>query len=190
MLKRKIKVMQVTHDLNIGGLQQLVGDLCLNIDKSLLDISVCCLRDVGPFAEELQKNGIKVYRIPPRPNNKTDYFSFLKLYNLLKGKQIDILHTHNTHPFMDGTVAGKMADIPVIIHTDHARQFPDKRRYMLAERILSHFVDKVVAVSESVKQDLIYYEKINSKKITVIWNGIDPEKFNCKINRKEKGVWC
>ena len=178
--------MQITHDLRIGGLQKLILDICSHINKTIFEISVCCLRDKGELAPQIEKNGIKVYRIPPRPNNKTDYFSFLKLYNLLKGKQIDILHTHNTHPFMDGTVAGKMADIPVIIHTDHARQFPDKRRYMLAERILSHFVDKVVAVSESVKQDLIYYEKINSKKITVIWNGIDPEKFNCKINKKEK----
>jgi len=159
--------MQITHDLGVGGLPRVVTDICLNIDKSKFDISVCCLRGLGEYTKELQVNGIKVYKIPFPLNNKTDYFSFLKLYNLLKGKQIDILHTHNTHPFMDGTVAGKMADIPVIIHTDHSRQFPDKRRYMLAERIFSHFVDKVVAVSKETKQKLIYYEKISIKNIKI-----------------------
>jgi len=165
--KQKIKIMQITHDLGVGGLPRVVTDICLNIDKSKFDISVCCLRGLGEYTKQLKVNRIKVYRIPPPLNNKPDYFSFLKLYNLLKGKQIDILHTHNTHPFMDGTVAGKMAGIPVIIHTDHARQFPDKRRYMLAERILSHFVDKVVAVSKETKQKLIYYEKISIKNIKI-----------------------
>jgi glycosyltransferase involved in cell wall biosynthesis len=179
--------MQVTHDLAIGGLQRIVADICLNIDKSKFNISVSCLRNLGEFTKELVKNNIKVYSISsPSRNDRPDYLSFFKLYRLLKGKQIDILHTHNTHPFIDGTTAGRMARIPVIIHTDHAREFPDKRRYMVAERILSHFVDKVVAVSESVKQDLIYYEKMNPKKITILWNGIDPKKFNCKINEKEK----
>ena len=166
-LNKKLKIMQITQGLGIGGLPRVVTDICLNIDRSKFDIYVCCLRRLGDFAKELEVNGIKVYKIPFPLNNKPDYFSFLKLYNLLKGKQIDILHTHNTHPFMDGTVAGKMADIPVIIHTDHARQFPDKRRYMLAERILSHFVDKVVAVYKETKQKLIYYEKISIKNIKI-----------------------
>jgi glycosyltransferase involved in cell wall biosynthesis len=186
MIDKRLRIMQVTHDLGIGGLPRVVADICKHIDKTRFDISVSCLRGLGEYAEELEENGIKVYRVPPSKNNKVDYLSFLKLHGLLRGKGIDILHTHNIHPFIDGTLAGKMGGIPVNIHTDHARDFPDKRRYMLAERILSHFVEKIVAVSEATKQKLISYEKIKADKITVIRNGIDHEKFNVRINQEEK----
>lgn len=186
MSDKKIKIIQITHDLRIGGLQRIVVDICSYINKSIFDISICCLRDLGEFQRELRKQGVTVYRIPTPGGNGIDYLSFLKLYNLIKRKEIDILHTHNTYPFIDGTLAGKMAGIPVLIHTDHARDFPDKKRYMLTERILSSFVNKIVAVSEATKLKLVHYEKINSDKIIVIWNGIDPEKFKNEINTIEK----
>lgn len=180
-MSKKIKILQIAHDLSFGGLQRVVVDICANIDKSIFDISVCCLRYLGEFTGELKSNGIKVFIVPPKANGKTDYFSFLKLYKILRREQVNILHTHNTQPFVDGTIAGKMAGIPTIIHTDHTRYFPDKRRYMFAEWFLSHFATKIVAVSNHVKQNLINYEKINPQKITVILNGIDGNKYN--LNR-------
>jgi len=184
---KKIKIMQVTHDLGVGGLPRVVFDISSNLNKSKFEVSVCCIRDLGELAPDLVKRGIEVHLVPPLKTRKRgDYFSFLRLFDLLKGKNIDILHTHNTLPFMDGTVAGKMAGIPVLIHTDHAREYPDKKRYMLAERILSQFVDKVVAVSEETKQKLIHYEKIDPNKIDVIWNGINPEIFDSEIEAEVK----
>ncbi|MFX0135719.1 MAG: glycosyltransferase family 4 protein [Candidatus Hodarchaeota archaeon] len=185
-MTKKIKVMQVTHDLSFGGLQRIVVDICTNIDKSIFDISVCCLRDLGEFTEELKTNSIRVFKVPPKANSKTDYFSFLKLYKILRREFVDILHTHNTQPFVEGTIAGKIAGIPSIIHTDHARQWPDKKRYMFAEWFLSHFVNKIVAVSENVKQDLITYEKINPQKITIILNGINGQNNNLKMGVIER----
>ena len=83
-MSRKIRVMQVTHDLRLGGLQRIVVDICKNIDKSIFDISVCCLKDLGEFTEDLEANGIKVLKVSPKVNGKTDYFSFLKLFQILK----------------------------------------------------------------------------------------------------------
>jgi len=181
----KLKLMQITHDLAIGGLQRVVVNLCKYIDRNKFDISVLCLRNLGEFVHEVESMGIKVYFLPQE--NGTDYFSFLKVAKILRKEKIDVIHTHNTQPFFDGTVGALLSGRKIrIVHTDHARDFPDKRRYMFAEWLMSHFAYKVVGVSDHTSQNLIKYEKINPKKIVTIPNGIDGEKFNISIDREAK----
>ena len=184
------KVLQITHDLAIGGLQQVVVNLCRHIDRSIFDVSVVCLRDLGPLASQIQKLDIDVSLIPQV--TKTDYFVFLKLARIMREKKIDIVHTHNTQPFIDGTLASLLSGVKTVVHTDHSRTFPDKRRYMIAERIMSFFAYKVVGVSDTVVNNLIHYEKISRAKILTIPNGInivDHEMNNDRIGmRRELGL--
>ena len=186
----KLKLMQITHDLAIGGLQRVVVNICKNIDREKFDISVLCLRDLGEFVPEVESMGIKVYFLPQK--NGTDYLSFLKVAKILRREKPDVIHTHNTQPFVDGTIGALMSGVKTIIHTDHARNFPDKRRYMYGEWLMSHFAYKVVGVSEHTSKNLIKYEKISRKKILIIPNGIDGNRFSININkqakRKELGV--
>ena len=160
-MDRKIRVMQITHDLAIGGLQQVVVNLCNSIDRERFDISVMCLRERGEFATDVEAKGIKVFDLPK--TDKTDYFAFLKVAKVLKQERIDVIHTHNTQPFVDGTIAALLSGVSSIIHTDHARSFPDKKRYMFAEWLMSHFAYKVVGVSDHTSSNLIKYEKISRK---------------------------
>ncbi len=184
-MPQKIKVIQTIHDLNIGGLQRVACDIALNIDRNRFDVSVCALREGGSFEKELSEAGIKVIKLPSA-HGGADYLSFWKLFKILKIERPHIIHTHNTQPLLDGVTAAMLARVPVRIHTDHAREFPDKKRYMYAEWLLSHFTDKMIAVSESTKADLVKYEKINPDKIEVIHNGIDGDKYLNKIDVKKK----
>ena len=184
-METKIKLMQITHDLAIGGLQQVVVNLCKNIDRDKFDVSVLCLRRKGEFAPEIEKMGIKVFTIP-RKADKVDYLAFLKVAKILRQEKTDVIHTHNTQPFIDGTIAAMISGVKTIVHTDHARDFPDKRRYMFAEWMMSQFAYKVVGVSEHTSKNLMKYEKISSKKIMTIMNGIDESKHNVTIDKKKK----
>ena len=47
-----IRLLQITHDLAIGGLQQVVATICKTIDRNRFDISVLCLRNLGEFTAE------------------------------------------------------------------------------------------------------------------------------------------
>ena len=184
--KSKIKVMQITHDLAIGGLQQVVVNLCKFINKDKFEVSVLCLRTLGPFVDEVRQMGIKVHFLS-QPQNSTDYSSFLKVARVLRKEEIDIIHTHNTQPFVDGTLGALLSGRRItIVHTDHARDFPDKRRYMFAEWFMSHFAYKVVGVSEHTCQNLIKYEKMSPKKVLTILNGIDGSKFDIQIDKEKK----
>ena len=183
--KRKIKVLQITHDLAIGGLQQVVVNICRTINRDKFDISVLCLRTLGEFVPAIEKMGIEVQLLPQK-ENATDYLSFLKVARILKEKRPDVIHTHNTQPFIDGTIAAMLAGVKTVVHTDHARSFPDKRRYMFAEWLISHYAYKIVGVSEHTANNLISYEKISKDKLVVIPNGIDGAQFQSPFDPESK----
>lgn len=180
----KIRLMQITHDLAIGGLQQVVVNLCRHIDRNRFHVSVLCLRAPGEFAPEIEKMGIPVFVLPQKTG--TDYLSFLKVARLLRRERVEVIHTHNTQPLVDGTLGGLLAGVKTIVHTDHGRAFPDKRRYMVAEWIMSLFASKVVGVSEHTTINLRKYERIAQKKLMTIANGISGERYAVSINRDEK----
>jgi len=166
----KKNLLIITHDLNIGGLQSVVVNICKEIDKNKFNVKVLCLRDLGIFYDELVNYGIEVSII--KQTEGTDYLSFLKIRKYIIENQIEIIHTHNTQPFIEGVIASLFTDVKTIVHTDHARIFPDKMRYMFAEWVASHFVYKVVAVSQDTLSNLHNYEKISMNKLCVIQNGI------------------
>ncbi len=184
-MKRKIRILQITHDLQVGGLQQVVVNICRTINRDKFEIYVLCLRTLGELTKEIENLGIEVMLLPSG-KGKTDYFSFLKVASILKDKKIDVVHTHNTQPFFDGTLAAIKARVKTVIHTDHARQFPDKMRYMIAEWLVSQYAYKVIGVSEHTSKNLIRYEKISAKKILTIANGIDERIYNIDVDIEQK----
>lgn len=180
-----IKIMQVTFGLEFGGLEQVIYNLCRFCNQKLFKITVCCLERDGFLAKEIKKLGIAVESCTYRTGIKK-YLRALEVQKLLKKHRTDIVHTHNTTAYLDGIVAAKFAHVPIIIHTDHCRLYPDKKRYMIAERIASMLSTKIVAVSKHTKSDLEKWEKIKSEKIIIIYNGIPqfPEYQLKNLNKK------
>jgi len=168
----RINVLQLIRGLGIGGMERVVQDLCRHLAKSRFNVMACCLGKKGPLAEELEAEGYDVY-LCSQYNALSRYTKGWELRRILRREKIHILHSHNTQALLDGAVGAKLAGTPVIVHTDHVRLFPDKMRYMAAEKVASYFVDGIVGVSQHVKENLIRYEKIAEEKISIISNGTD-----------------
>ncbi len=189
-MTRRIKILQITHNLGIGGLERVVVNLCRHLDRRKFDVSVACLGFKGAFADELEKEGIRVYLASK--DGKTDYLTFWQLQKIIGRVQPDIVHTHNTNSSIDGVLASLIRRVPIRVHTDHARNFPDRKLYMALEWCASLFMDKIIAVSEETRDNLVKYEKIKRDKITVLNNGIDGSDYDITIDteakKKEIGV--
>lgn len=181
----RLRLLQITHDLDLGGLQQVIYNLCRTLDRNRFDISVLCLRAKGLFATDVEALGIPVY-LAEQKEHGADYFAFRKVARLLRELRIDVIHTHNTQPFFDGTIGAVLAGVRTVVHTDHARAFPDKLRYMVAEWAMSLYAYRVVGCSEHTSQQLMRYEKISKRKIVTIPNGIDGSRFELTIDRQAK----
>ncbi|WP_054031626.1 glycosyltransferase family 4 protein [Desulfatitalea tepidiphila] len=181
----------ITHDLAIGGLQQVVVNICRCINKNKFNVTVLCLNEMGELATKINQLKIPLFLLP-KNSSKPDYLSFIKVSRFVREGAFKVIHTHNTQAMIDGTIAGLLTGVRKIIHTDHARAFPDKKRYMFSEWFLSHFVSKIVGVSDHTCENLNRYEKISRKKIVMIPNGIDRKlfqyNFNPKLKRDELGL--
>jgi glycosyltransferase involved in cell wall biosynthesis len=176
----RIRVLQVTNSLNYGGLERLVVDICTNIDRTQFEPAIACLKYPGNLAPEAEKAGIPIWALNEEMVQYRKYSNFRRLQSLIRREGIDVVHTHNTGPLMDTLFARgtQFADVPVV-HTDHTRPvWPDKKLYMLLERLASFWVRSFVAVSEEAKAQLVRYERIAEGRIQVIDNGIDVARFN------------
>jgi glycosyltransferase involved in cell wall biosynthesis len=181
----KIRVMHVIEDLHIGGLERVVVTICRTLDPSRFESSVLVLRGSGPLERELEQIGAEVVDIGGQPG-KGDYFAFRKVAREAGRRRIDVFHTHNSLPLFDALLARPIARVRGHVHTDHARNFPDKMRYMIAEHVASYFLDAIVAVSDHTRDNLVHYEKISPSRITVIPNGIDGDRFTGPLDIAEK----
>jgi glycosyltransferase involved in cell wall biosynthesis len=164
--------MQITQDLGVGGLERVITLLSRRLDRSRFEPSVLCLRNRGEFADELTAEGIPVH-VLPWSRDALDYLAFLKLARILRAERIDVIHTHNTGPFFHGALGASLAGVRTHIHTDHARPFPDRLRWMVAEHFLSHLAYRVVGVSDHTTANLVRYERIPREKLVTIPNGIE-----------------
>lgn len=75
MNNKKIKIIHITRDLDLGGLQQVIVNICRTIDRSRFNVSIHCLRKLGCYLPEVEKLGIPVTLITQNEHG-TDYFSF------------------------------------------------------------------------------------------------------------------
>lgn len=179
---RRLRVLHIVPDLGVGGLPRVVETLCRTTDPSRFDVGVLTLNYAGEISDALARDGFAAHQLP-RPTAGPDYGAFRRVATLLRRERIDVVHTHNTQAFMHGGGGAFLARVPTLIHTDHARDFPDKLKYMVAERVLSTLAYRVVGVSAHTTDSLHRYEWIPRRKLLTIPNGIEGAPFEAPVDR-------
>ena len=178
MTLAKKKIMHITYDMRIGGTEMVIKNLIDGADKKQFDMSVCCIESpLGPFAEDLTKDGIKFHELNRQPG--FDKTLIKNIRKIIKQNGIDIIHCHQYTPWVYGVIAAMFTRTKVIF-TEHGRFYPDSSTWKrkLINPILNVFTHHVTAISKATKQALIEFENISEKSINVIYNGIAPLTFD------------
>jgi sugar transferase (PEP-CTERM/EpsH1 system associated) len=178
-------ILQVVHSLQIGGTERVVCDLVRNFNDGEFRTSVCCLDGLGQFGDELVKDGVRVHVFDRRPG--LDVSLALRVRNLYRREKIDLIHAHQYTPYFYAATAALRAGLIPVIFTEHGRHWPDYLRIKRAviNQILRLTTGAYTAVSEFSRQSLIDYEKIPSKSIQVIYNGIGPDGSHEGVNDRQ-----
>ena len=163
--------MQVTFGMVIGGLERVVMELCRRVDRSRYRLSICCIGRRGPLADVMESENVPVF-VCPNQTRVAKYLRGVELARLFRQEHVDLVHTHHTPAFIDGTVGAQLARVP-LINTDHCKLYPSPRRWQFLERQASRLAEVVVAVSEHSRNDLIRYQGIAASKLRTIYNGLD-----------------
>ncbi|MCD4821008.1 MAG: glycosyltransferase, partial [Methanococcoides sp.] len=162
---RKLNVLIETKSLDKGGLEQVIFDLATNIDKNSYEIFIACIDKAGHIAEKCRKNGIPVFLIN---NDEKRYEEIIKEHN------IDLINSHYSN--FGVNVASKLS-IPIIsvIHNNYV--WLDSTE--LSEfREVDNCINKYIAVSKNVSRYSRHHFEIDAKKIEIIPNGLNIERYN------------
>lgn len=176
----KINLMHIVLSLVAGGLERLVVEIALRMDRRVFNVEVCCFNELGHFGEILKDSGVSITLLPKSVVYHNLFYPFslraFSLKRILKAKNIHILHMHSG-TFFVSTQAGVLARTPARIYTDHGRAMLDTRKRLIEDRISGLFVDKVIAVSNDLKDYLIDVVKLPRKKVVTVINGINTDIF-------------
>jgi glycosyltransferase involved in cell wall biosynthesis len=183
---RKTRVAVVVSHLTIGGAEQLLLELLRHINRQRFDLNVIFLREPGILGKEILQLGFPVSTGIIR--SKFDLFGVFKLTRLLKNSQADVVFLINhLNTLFFGVLASKLAGVRTCINWENEtfKKYPFHRLTMLGRRILHLGVDYVVAAAKGHGDYIAVEEKIPYSKIRVIYNGVDPGRFQSLLGPEE-----
>ena len=183
---RKTRVAVVVSHLTIGGAEQLLLELLRHIDRKRFDLFIIFLRDPGILGNEILQLGFRVST--GIIGSKFDLFGIFKLTKLLKRFHTDVVFLINhLNTLFFGVLAGKLAGARTCINWENEtfKKYPFHPVTMLGRRILHLGVDHVVAAAKGHGDYIAVEEKIPRSKIRVIYNGVDPERFQSALSPEE-----
>jgi len=197
--KSRVKIVRIIARLNIGGPALHVVNLNKGLSSDRFE-SLLVTGSPNPVEGSLldyaQENGVRPLIIPEMVGEASlrprDIKAFFRLYRIFQMERPQIVHTHTAKAGFLGRLAARLAGVPCIVHTYHGHVLngyygPAKSWLLkLMERGLARITDRLVAVSELVKEDLITYGVAPPEKISVIPLGFDLKPFfDCRSLKGE-----
>jgi len=169
-----LKVLHLTYDMRIGGTEMVIKNIIQCADQNIFEMSIFCIEEpIGPWGIDLQKSGVTINAKERKPG--FDLSLIFAIRKHLKAFNIDQLHCHQYTPWVYGVLAAFGTKTKVIF-TEHGRFYPDSSTWKrkLINPWLGRITQHITAISQATKQALVDFEHLPSKRIDVIYNGIQP----------------
>jgi glycosyltransferase involved in cell wall biosynthesis len=190
MTSSKIRIVRVIARMNIGGPAIHVTLLNSRLDPNRFESTlVTGLENAGEgsLLEWAVTQGVQPLVIPEIVGEATfgprDVAALRKMYAIIRRANPHIVHTHTAKAGFVGRLAAKMAGAPMIVHTFHGHVLrgyysPVKTALLnQMEKMLARLTDRIVAVSEAVRRDLIELRVAPAEKVVTVPLGLDLDEF-------------
>ncbi|MFC3094615.1 glycosyltransferase [Alteromonas sediminis] len=169
-----MKILHVTYDMRIGGTEMVIRSLIEGGHCSKFEMSIFCIESkIGPWGEMLKNSGIPIIAFDRKEG--LDLTLLLKIRKYIRANAIDIVHCHQYTPWVYGVLAAAGTRAKVMF-TEHGRFYPDRSSWKrkLINPLLSYLTDSITAISDATRKALVDFEFLSSKKIQLVYNGIEP----------------
>lgn len=171
----KLRVCHLSLGLATGGLERLLVDLARFHDRERFEFTFLAMNDAGRPAEDIRAAGCPVEVIGTRAQGRLS--RVVELARRFRRSSFDIVHTHNAFPHIYGTVAARLAGVPIVVQTRHGPRCGAGWLAGLQYRLACRWGNRVVGVSDDAARIFRDIEHIPAQKVVRIWNGIDVERF-------------
>lgn len=170
---RPLRTKFIISSMPVGGAETLLVNLIRRLDPSRIQPSVVCLKEKGPLGEEIARDfSVDSHLI----RSKLDVGVLFRLVSNFRKSQTDAIVTVGAGDKMFwGRLAAKLAGVPVICSALHSTGWPDGVGRL--NRSLTFLTDAFIGVAKPHGEFLVEFEGFPARKVFVIPNGIDTERF-------------
>ncbi len=177
--------MYLLFSFTVGGAEKLVVDLCNEMIVQNQDVYLYIVNDF--YSENLLKTLSKKVHVElqkRKVGSGEKIKTLIRIAEYIKKHRIDVVHCNSLDA--PDLLLPKSVLFPKtrIIHTIHdVGQYGDIPKWKILAR--NHLCDSFIAISESVRDDLIE-AGVNIKKVDIVYNAIDLNKFQGKKRTFDK----
>ena len=167
-----MKILHITTHLNLGGIVSYLSSVAIELKRKGYDIIVAS--SGGHIQDVLSRNSIKHIHIPLNTKSEISpkvWFSYSILEKYLIDNPVDLIHAHTRVAQVLAALLSRKFRIPVVT-TCHGFFRPRWHR-----RKFPCWGNKVIAISNQVKQHLIKDFGVDERNVVLIHSGIDTQKY-------------
>lgn len=169
-MNKTIKVLHTEWSDGWGGQEiRIIGEM-LAVREQGVEVFLAC-REHAVIKQKALEHQIPVFTLPFRGNE--DFKTLFALKRLIKQHKIDIVNTHSGKDTWVGGLAAKLAGAR-FIRTRHLSNRIRANR----TNFINELADYIFTTGESVRTDMIKYNRIKPDHIQSIPTGIDAEVFD------------
>ena len=175
-----MKILEFITPSNIGGAENYIANLSKKFVEKGHEVYILSSmtengkNSVLSISQFLNKSGLPFKII--YAGFKYNPLTILRIAYFIKKNKFDIIHTHLSRANFIGALAAKIAGIKSV-STAHGLNRKSQYKY----------ADYVICVSNAVRENLIS-QGMDAGKLSVIYNGIDTQKFNPEAEGLSKKI--
>jgi glycosyltransferase involved in cell wall biosynthesis len=179
-MPKALKILFVHHNSSKGGAELSLVDLTSNLSDEIHPVSAV---PNGPLSQSLESRKIPTFIVPMRPLVKSvnpaywlmTGFNCLRivfeLIGICRKEKVKVIHANSLTACIYAAPVSFLCRIPLIWHER------DLARHPFLTPIIAKFAKRIIAISNAVAENLKLELGVN-KKIRMIYNGIDVERFH------------
>lgn len=181
-MERKVNILHLRATNFYGGPEKQIVEHLKRLDSERFNgmlASFVAPGNCNQLLKEANMAGISCHEIPA--NAAFDFRSVNALRKILLNARVDLVCAHGYKSNVVGRLATWQAGIPLIaISHGWTGETLKVKIYETIEKCSFFFTDFIVAVSKAQQEKIIKFG-VQSRKIRVIYNGINLEPYNSKV---------
>jgi len=176
-----MRILLLTTHLNIGGISTYTVSLAKALKLKGHEVHVAS--SGGMLAPELEAAGISHINADISTKSELSpkvFRAIFEISKIAKRLGINVVHSQTRITQVIGFFASRLCGIPSVT-TCHGFF-----RKNIGRIILPSWGEKVIAISDAVKENLISYFGVDEDRVSMIYNGIDAKKFLKDFSEEER----
>jgi len=186
-VSRIYRLLHIIDHLGSGGAQEALLSLVKYFDRRRFHVEVATLHGQGHYWENFRRLAAPLHALSP---HKYIPLYLPRLFHLLQTGKFDLIHCHLTASNLIAKPLAAILGVPLIFNYDQNDMYRTQQKTrLLLDRLANLLTDHIIAVSASTRDFLIQQEGVPADKITIIYNGVDLERFQATPDSPTRATW-